>query len=422
MSVGRTSTESGRRVTVVLCDDDGRLLGALRPLDLGWPWFPGVHDVVTAVRQRDGIGVVVLRLLDAQHPGAGGGWAVQLAQVDGPVPEGLHLDPVPTLPPHALAEQPLRQAYAAPGGPHADLLWADRALERLGRPRTGSAEQMRTWNLSSIWRLPTAAGPVWLKSVPPFFAHEAGVLELLGSASRSLPPLLARDGGRVLLGDVPGDDLYRVPVPTLRRMVPLLVELQVGMVGRVDELLATGCFDWRPPAFDARAADLVDRTADRLTSADRATLARLVETLPARHAALADCGIPDTLVHGDFHPGNLRGDPRPPVDGPGGLVILDWGDAGVGHPLLDQAAFLSWVPEGNHRAVAADWAALWRAAVPGCKPERAAALLGPVAALRQAVIYRIFLDRIEPAERAYHESDPPEWLARAAALARTAPA
>jgi hypothetical protein len=59
---------SGRRVTVVLCDDAGRLLGALEPLELDSPWFPGVHDVVTAVRERDGVDVVVLRLLDAQDP------------------------------------------------------------------------------------------------------------------------------------------------------------------------------------------------------------------------------------------------------------------------------------------------------------------------------------------------------------------
>ena len=37
-------------------------------------------------------------------------------------------------------------------------------------------------------------------------------------------------------------------------------------------------------------------------------------------------------MHGDFHPGNLRGDGRH-------LRLLDWGDSGVGHPLLDETAF-----------------------------------------------------------------------------------
>ena len=45
----------------------------------------------------------------------------------------------------------------------------------------------------------------------------------------------------------------------------------------------------------------------------------------------------------------------------------------------------------------------------------AAELLAPVAALRQALIYRTFLDGIEPDERVYHASDPGTWLRRAAA-------
>ena len=34
-------------------------------------------------------------------------------------------------------------------------------------------------------------------------------------------------------------------------------------------------------------------------------------------------------------------------------------------------------------------------------------------ALRQALIYRTFLDNIEPSERVYHRNDPTEWLKRA---------
>jgi len=40
-----------------------------------------------------------------------------------------------------------------------------------------------------------------------------------------------------------------------------------------------------------------------------------------------------------------------------------------------------------------------------------------VAALRQALIYQVFLDGIEPSERTYHAGDPVHWLERAAAIA-----
>ena len=69
-------------------------------------------------------------------------------------------------------------------------------------------------------------------------------------------------------------------------------------------------------------------------------------------------------------------------------------------------------------AVRAHWAKRWREAVPGCNPGRAAALLGPVAAARQAVICAKFLDNIEPSEQRYHRADPALWLARTAALLR----
>ncbi|HYO85394.1 MAG TPA: aminoglycoside phosphotransferase family protein [Dermatophilaceae bacterium] len=399
----------GRRVTVVLCGPTGELLGSLPPIDLGFPWYARVDDLVDAVRERNGLRIIVLRLLDVDRPQSaeGGGHLVHLAQVvEASLPAELALDPVPALPAHALVDQPLRAAYARPGGPQADLAWAEEILAGRGMPRTGEPKQMRTWNLSCIWALPTAQGRVWLKSVPRFFGHEGAMLALLASGTDAVPALLGHEGGRVLLGDVPGEDHYFAPTNVLRRMVPLLVGLQVAAVGRVEDLLATGAFDWRPPGFDATAADVVERTADQLDPATRAALCGLLDGLPGRHAAIAACGIPDTLVHGDFHPGNVRGDDDR-------LVMLDWGDSGVGHPLLDQAAFLERVPGPDRHLVLADWSALWRKAIPGSNPDRAADLIAPVVALRQAVIYRLFLDHIEPAEQSYHSADPALWLRRA---------
>jgi hypothetical protein len=44
--------------------------------------------------------------------------------------------------------------------------------------------------------------------------------------------------------------------------------------------------------------------------------------------------------------------------------------------------------------------------------------LSPIAKARQAVIYRRFLDHIEPAEHPYHSADPSDWLRRPAGLLR----
>ncbi|RQX47938.1 aminoglycoside phosphotransferase family protein, partial [Micromonospora chalcea] len=57
----------------------------------------------------------------------------------------------------------------------------------------------------------------------------------------------------------------------------------------------------------------------------------------------------------------------------------------------------------------------WRTDVPGSDPHRAVDLLRPVAPLRLAAVYAMFLAAIEPGEHPYHVHDVPAALARAAA-------
>ncbi len=397
----------GRLVTLVLCRRDGTVLGALPPYEVAVRWWPEARPVVEGARALYGLDVTVLRLLggDPDAPGPSGGPVTYLAEVDR-APEGLTLWPGdPT------AEEPLRLPWARPGGPAADLAWADAVLAQRGTSRTGPAEQVRTWNLSSLWRLPLGEDAAWLKVVPPFFAHEGLMLERLDPTL--VPPLIAAAGPRVLLAEVPGEDQYDATGTPLLRMVGLLVALQAQWSGRVDELVGLGLPDWRPHALAPAAADVVARTAGALEPSTVSECERLIAGLPARFAAIADCRLPDTLVHGDFHRGNVRG-------AEGRLVLLDWGDCGVGHPLLDQTAFLEYLTAADRAPVRAEWARLWRDVQPGSDPDRAAALLGPVGALRQAVIYQSFLDQIEPDERVYHASDPAEWLERAAELSAAA--
>jgi len=393
-----------RQVTLVLCLPDGTLLGALPPYDVAFPYWPEAADVVARAHELYGVDVTVLRLLTAHaEREVAGGPVTYLAQV----PRRPDADLVPWAGEDPLAPHRLRQTWAEPGGPDRDLAWADGVLVGRGTPRVGPARQVRTWNLSSLWRLPTADGAVWLKVVPPFFAHEGAMLARL--PADVVPPVVAADGPRVLLAEVAGDDQYDAPLDRLLRMPPLLVGVQVGWVGRVQELLRIGLPDWRATALGAAAEGTLDRAASGLGRDVVKAVSRLLSGLTDRMAEVMSCGIPDTLVHGDFHPGNLRGtDDR--------LVLLDWGDCGVGHPLLDEAAFVERLSPSDRATVLAAWARLWRDAVPGCEPERAGALLRPVAALRQAVIYDTFLAQIEPSERVYHAPDPAMWLTRAADL------
>jgi hypothetical protein len=401
---GAMATLPHRTVTLVLCLPDGEVLGVLPSFEVEVPWWQEVGPVVDTARRIHDVDVTVLRLLHGLADDACGGPVTYLAQVATPPVGELARWHEPC------TADPQRLPYARPGGPAADLAWADEALSALGMPRTSDARQVRTWNLSSLWRLPTAGGAAWLKVVPPFFAHEGNVIARLDP--EVVPPLLATEGPRVLLKEVPGVDLYDAAGPMLARMVSLLVGLQAQWLGRGPELLQLGLPDWRAEPFAALASAMLARTADQLDADTLQTCERVVGGLASRFTAIEACGVPDTLVHGDFHPGNLIGDDTH-------LVLLDWGDCGLGNPLFDRAAFIPRVPTNQRADLLAKWDGLWRAAVPGCDPARAGELMEPVSALRQAVIYDAFVAAIEPSERVYHATDSARWLRTLAGLHET---
>ncbi len=389
----------------MLVSGNGGFLGVLPPIAVATPWWQDIAPVVHAVRERYGIDVVVLRLLSGELAQPPGGSVTYLAEVAAPVAsEWLSSEPWT-----ALDEHPLRHSFARPGGPAADLAWAQSVLERHGLRTTAAAQQIRTWNLSSVWRLPVGAQHVWLKVVPPFMAPEGQLLDQLAGAA--VPTLLGHDGGRCLLAEVPGSDLYEADPSQLIDMVTLLVDLQVTWAEKLDRLFASGLPDWRGPALIPVIADVLQRTAPELDNDDVRTLSIFVADLPRRFDAIRECGIPDTLVHGDFHPGNFRGDRT-------AMTLLDWGDSGIGHPLLDQSAFLERVPSAHVAAVRDHWEQCWRGSFPAADPLSASQLLTPIAAARRAAVYQRFLDNIEPAEHPYHRADPADWLRRTAELLR----
>ena len=394
-----------RAITLVLLRPDGSVVGALPPFVVTLPHLPEIAPIIERCRALHGIDVTILRILHAAPAdprGNMGGPVTFTAEVE--------RDPAATVAwTTPLPDDPLRARWARPGGPALDLGWADEQLAAAGRPRRGPAVQRKTWNLSSIWRIPTARGDVWLKAVPPFFAHEGAVMNAL--AAPTLPPLIAFDAiGRTLMEDVTGVDQYVAPSERHGPMIDALVALQAGAVGRADELVALGAPDWRAGPFAIVAADVVARGSARLDASERRTLDALVAGLDQRFRALAECGIPDTFVHGDFHTGNVRWTDEGPV-------IFDWGDLGVGNPLFDMPAFDRNLDDDARPAARARWILRWGEALPGCDPARAVSLIVPIAALRLAIIYQRFLDGIEQTERFYHEDDVPQQLRDAARLA-----
>ncbi|MFF2372748.1 phosphotransferase [Agromyces sp. NPDC058110] len=396
-----------RDVELELCLPTGELLGTTPSFRADEPWTQFVHPVVTAARDQLGLDVTVLRLRDVEaRPASDAVHVRYLAEVAAHPGATAPLAPVDADAATATAPHALRMPWAEPGGPAATLRWADATLAEQGVSRIAPAEQVRSWNLSSLWMLPTDAGSVWLKQVPPFFAHEGALVERM--SRHAVPRVLARRDDTVLLAEIPGEDLYDATPEQRTTMIDLLVAMQRDCADDLDRLLAMGLPDWRLPALAGLGAHALEIWADRLPHETRATVESLIAGLDDRAGRLDACGLPDTLVHGDFHSGNVRG---AGLD----LTVLDWGDSGVGHPLLDVAAFTQRLPAADATAARAHWMRRWSET--GADAAEALRLLEPVAALRQSIIYQGFLERIEPDERVYHRDDPVPWLTQAASLA-----
>ncbi len=412
-----------RTVTLVLVDEEGVLLGAMPAFVVDLPYWQEVAEVVADAQDRYGIKVEVLRLLTTSNREPHGGEVTYLAQLVGELP--------PTAPrPLAVArdlgdrvaqDESLRMPYARPGGPSETLEWA---RERLGKEYVSA--QQRTWNLSAIWRLdgPTSAatgggplGTAWLKQVPPFFAHEAAVLEWATRAvPGSTPPLLsAGPERRMLLGHVAGEDLYESGVAERVDIVAVAHRIQLASISDVDELIAAGVPDRRGAVMaEWIRAELRGDTDHVAAHPASDLLIDLLIGLDEQLRRTSDCGLPDVLVHGDEHPGNAiawRGVEMSGAEA--GTVLLDWGDSYIGQPAFDALRLGVGLPAEAKEQVVEAWVEAWHTSFPDSDPRQAVELLGVVEPLRLAAVYASFLRQIEPTERRYHAADVAQCLDRA---------
>ena len=381
----------GRMVTAVVTHG-GDCAGKVGPFPVEVPWWAEVEPIVAQLEETLGVPVIVLRLLTVEGSyGARDGHVTYHAEA---------LEPPGKLTPCDFADDdhPLRLPWARPSGVRELLGWASQHVGLTGRP-----VQRKTWNLSGLFRLPTADGTVWLKAIPGFAVAEPAAIAAFAAVDPGLvPTVVASASGRLLLADVPGADCWEASPQVAADALGRLVAAQ-ARIG----LPPPGIPDRRPGTLAAAVRDLLDGPVGAELSPPELQAAR---SLQPRWEMLADCRLPDTVVHGDFHPGNWRRAAGPPV-------VLDFADAHWGNPVLDGLHAIDFLPADRRRQTADAWVAAWTAAAPRSRPAEALRIAEPLAHLAYAVRYQEFLDNIEPSEHVYHQGDPAASIRQALACA-----
>ncbi|MFJ5229844.1 aminoglycoside phosphotransferase family protein [Kitasatospora sp. NPDC088391] len=388
-----------QRTATVLVEWQGELLGAVGPFTASSPYWAQVGEVGRAASAAAGVPLAVLRLLSVDGGEGGANGAVTYLAVALERPAG-GLEPVGADPRDG---HPLRLPWASEEGLRAEWAWADGVLAGLGQDRSGPVEQVRSWNLSALSRFPTGSGAAWLKSTPPFAVAEAAAIARVAAADPGLvPPVLASDGRRMLLAEVPGVDCWGVPEDGMLEILDRWSAVQAALAADGPG----GLTDRSPAVLAERFPELLERLRPELAADEYAAALDLAGRLPALAAELADCGLPLTMVHGDFHPGNWR-------FGDGRGTVLDFSDAMWGHPAVDGLRPAPYLSPERWAEVRARWAAGWRALAPGSDPERSLELAAPLMHVHFGLRYQEFLDGIEPSEQPYHAGDPVAEVRRA---------
>ncbi len=139
---------------------------------------------------------------------------------------------------------------------------------------------------------------------------------------------LMSDGGGTTLDELQDLSAWQNAVTTL-------ADLQIDSISVQQKLLESGCRDLRTTALLELVDPFLDSMAELMSRQtkvpppvlSRQELSCLGVTLKDALHCLGALGIPDTLGHSDFNPGNI-------VVGSESCTFIDWAEAHVGHPFL----------------------------------------------------------------------------------------
>ena len=229
--------------------------------------------------------------------------------------------------------------FARPGWLRELFTWTQEQVALLGLRVTGGFRQLNASPTFSLIRLETGDGAVWFKATGEPNSHE---LLISLALARLFPSHVPRIVGvhpswnGWLSSEVLGTSLDQVAdCSTWERAAEELAELQIASIGKGKELLEAKCKDLRIPKLVELIGPFLARMAEFMAAQEKQSpaplaaseLASLREGLEEACLLLDGFGLPDTIGHIDFNPGNiLVSEDR--------CIFLDWAEGCVTNPVV----------------------------------------------------------------------------------------
>jgi hypothetical protein len=287
---------------------------------------------------------------------------------------------------------PSRRPWECPGWHIRAEEWMRATAAAQGYTAAGPIEDIRTWSISRVLRLPTDRGCLYFKASggSRLFCQEALVTDMLARrfpAHVPSPIAIKPESGWMLTPDFGGPIGNHSSTAHHAEALRQFAKLQVEASASVGDLLDLGCTDRRLPVLAGQIRQLLPAitTSTGLTETEITRLKSSIAPLAALCARLATYRVPPTLTHGDLHMNNIamRKASASPT-----FLFFDWTDACISHPFLDLIAITASLDGAERAAITAAYLEPWTTFEPMPRLWDMVALALPLIAMHQAISYQ----------------------------------
>ena len=229
--------------------------------------------------------------------------------------------------------------FGKPGWLEALFSWVQQEIDPYGLRLSGEFRQLNASPTFALLRFETNRSAVWFKAVGEPNLREFPISVTLSRLFPGFVPAvvathpawhgwLATESAGSTLDEVPDACAWEQAAQTLG-------ELQIASVGKTDQLLEAGCRDLRVASLFTLVDPFLEVISKLMEQQQktpppvlhRGDLRTLGNQIKAALSELAELGVPDTLGHLDFNPGNILCSAEQ-------CVFIDWAEAYVGPPFL----------------------------------------------------------------------------------------